>query len=73
MLYTLSYEGPTLCVRRGYRASLVCWVRVGCLVPDGLCRVPWGWLRITASTRGVDCTVGGVGSFPLGWGGAGEL
>jgi hypothetical protein len=39
MLYPLSYEGPMLCVRRGYRATLCCWVRAGRPVPDGLCRI----------------------------------
>jgi hypothetical protein len=39
MLYTLSYEGLRCAFAVGAGRVFVCWVRAGCLVPDGLCRI----------------------------------
>jgi hypothetical protein len=62
MLYPLSYEGLACMFAQHAGRVSVRWARAGYLALDGLCRVPCGQLLATASTRGIDCMAGAVGS-----------
>ena len=63
MLYPLSYEGLLYAFAQHAGECRSVGAGAGCLAPDGLCRTCAACrerLVSTASTRGADCTAGGV-------------